>query len=271
MPVVRPPFPAPEPGKGSKLLDGALKAELGNLWFPGVEKIFNTGVVSNVKDFIEKAKTPESSEQLIKEAEKRDRTLGQRIKDRFKQLHQKLVTSPYALLTTPGIIAQALSKEDTPLKRGLGYVKDELTKETPEDSIKRQQQEFTQEMLQLARKGIPEQIQRVQQEQNTPYLERAFGQFGGPVAGALGGTLLSQLADQPGSQYSSGEFQSTSPLSGQLLGSLLGSLAAQGAPKAYQYGQEYGPQVASYLQQQGSRGLEQGKSTLDYLRGLLPQ
>lgn len=253
----------------TRYLPGAFKAQLGNAWFDGVEDLVNKGVVSGPKELIEQIQTPEGRESLIQESQRKIPSTVDKIKNWFK-------TSPWALLSPAGIIAQAVTKdEDTPLKKGFGFVKEkfqEATKEAPEEALRKQRTDFLQEMLDIARKGIPQQIQRLEQQRQTPYLEQAFGQVGGPVAGSLGATLLGQLAQSPGSEFTSGEFQGTSPFSGKLLGSLLSSLAVQGAS---QYGpglyEQYGPQVAEYGRQGLQYGQQKGRSALDYLRGLLPQ
>jgi hypothetical protein len=247
------------------LTPGAWKAQLGEAWFPGAEDFYNRGLVEDIDELKAQISNKEGRQGLLSQAEKQDRTFGDKIKNWF-------TTSPWALITPAGIIAQAVSEGETPLKRGFQKVKEEITKQPPEEEIKAKQREFINEMLGIAQKGIPQQIERLEQQRQTPYLEQAFGPVGGQVAGGLGATLLSQLAQSPGSEFTSGEFQSTNPLSGQLLGSLLSSLAVQGGS---QYGpglyEQYGPQLQQYGQQGLQYGKQKGQSALDYLRGLVPQ
>lgn len=203
------------------LAPGAWQTRLGNAWFPGAEDFYNRGLVENIEDFKNKYSDPQQKENLLNEVKQQDKTFFERIKE--------------------------------PFSKGAEYVQEAFKEDPKLKEIRESQGSFIKEMLDIARQGIPQQIQNLEQQQQTPYLEQAFGKVGGPVAGALGGTLLGELVNQPGSQFTSNEFQSTNPLSGKLLGSLLGSLAVQGASN-------YGPQIQ-----------QKGQGVLDFLKNLSPQ
>lgn len=242
----------------------AFKAQLGNGYDPLAEEFYNRGLIEDIDELKAQLSTEEGRKNILEQARRQDRGLWERTKDWFKEKPW----SGYLIGPATGLIKQF----GEPIVEGAKEAYKEATKETPEEKLRQQRTNFIKEMLNVAQKGIPQQIERLEQQRQTPYLEQAFGPVGGQVAGGLGATLLSQLADQPGSQFTSGEFQSTNPLAGQLLGSLLSSLAVQGGS---QYGpglyEKYGPQLQQYGQQGLQYGQQKGQSALDFLRGLVPQ
>lgn len=234
---------------------GSWKAELGDSWFDGVEDLYNRGLVKDVADLKEKISTPEQRDSFLEEANKVSPKWYDKIANWFKK-------SPWALLSPIGIALQATDK-DSPLRQGLSSVGGALS---PDISLEEAQREFQKQQLGLASQNIPKELEYLQQRRDMPPLEQAFGQLGGTVAGGLGGTLLSQLAQSPSSRYGGG---AQGNLSGALLSSLLGSLGAAGIPQGTQAAQQYGPPALDYLKQQGQRGYgytkEKLPAILDYL------
>lgn len=243
-------------------------------------ELFNHGLVTSFEDFLSIINDPDKIKSLEDRATKMDRSLGQRITDRFNDPKTRDAfrkTAPLVgtivgaiggglLAGPPGAVAGAglgagaasLLEKSIPQREQAsqaGAGQDVLNEEglpiegnLGKEQLEQKQRNLQEILLALTQRNVPQEISRLQSRRDMPFYEQAYG----PTLGRLAQAQergLQQYMLRPQASYFTGDPQQYNP-SGSLLGITLGNLASQGIPKAYENRESIGTllnQLGSYF------------------------